>query len=328
MENFTNMNIKNSIAKWVLGGYSYIGKPNGKAYLRDFSEARQEFAQVIFMNIVELLTDIINDVTLVLKKGNSMLFAEFNMFFSDYGQLVLNKLFNKGYAVIAYNSAGFTLLGDDEYSVDSKNKVLINNASYKNHEIYVMKSDSLIMNGTSDRAFLSGFLKYLDNTLNASNTTTARLGTIIMASPQNTTGSPTLQVLTDAEKQQAEDDISKDYGGLKNQRQILIWRQAMNFTTVSLSGLDGKTIEKSKFAIEAICDRLKVPANQVSIIEASSNTNSLSNGGQLREGDILKYKTFERLLNKTFVKMARDLDLQIDYTIYNKPITQTQLEIL
>lgn len=323
MENFTNMNIKNSIAKWILGGYSYIGKPNGKSYLRDFSEVRQEFAQVIFMNIVELLTDITNDVTLILKKGNSMLFAEFNVFFSDYGQLVLNKLFNKGYAVIAYNSAGFILLDDDEYSIDAKNKVLVNNSSYKNHEIYVMKSDSMAMNGMSDRTFLSGFLKYLDNVLNASNTTTARLGTIIMASPQNVTGSPVMQTITDAEKQQAEEDISKDYGGLKNQRQILIWRQAMNFTTISLAGLDGKTIEKSKFAIEAICDRLKVPANQVSIIEASSNSNSLSAGGQVREGDLLKYKSFERLLNKTFVKMARDLDLQVDYTIYNKPITPT-----
>lgn len=323
MENFTIMNIKNSIAKWVLGGYSYIGKPNGKSYLRDFSEVRQEFAQVIFMNIVELLTDIANDVTLVLKKGNSMLFAEFNVFFSDYGQMVLNKLFNKGCAVIAYNSTGFILLEDDEFSTDAKNKVQVNNSRYSNYEIYVMKSDSLVSNGMSDRTFLSGFLKYLDNVLNASNTTTARLGTIIMASPQNVTGSPVMQTITDMEKQQAEDDISKDYGGLKNQRQILIWRQAMNFTTVSLSGLDGKTIEKSKFAIEAICDRLKVPANQVSIIEASSNSNSLSAGGQVREGDLLKYKTFERLLNKTFVKMARDLDLQIDYTIYNKPVTTT-----
>lgn len=317
------MNIKNSIAKWVLGGYSYIGNPNGKSYLRDFAEVRQEFAQVIFMNIVELLTDITNDVTLVLKKGNSMLFAEFNVFFSDYGQMVLNKLFNKGYAVIAYNSTGFILLEDDEYSADSKNKVQVNNSRYSEYEIYVMKSDSFMMNGVSDRAFLSGFLKYLDNVLNASNTTTARLGTIIMASPQNVAGSPVMQTITDAEKKQAEEDISRDYGGLKNQRQIQIWRQAMNFTTISLSGLDGKTIEKSKFAIEAICDRLKVPANQVSIIEASSNSNSLSAGGQVREGDLLKYKSFERLLNKTFIKMARDLDLQVDYTIYNKPITPT-----
>lgn len=101
----------------------------------------------------------------------------------------------------------------------------------------------------------------------------------------------------------------------------------MDFTTVNLSGLDSKTIEKSKFAIQAICDRIKVPSNQVSIIDGSSS-NGLSNGGELREGDLLKYKAFERLLNKTFVKMAKDLDLVIDYKIYNKPIQEAETQDL
>ena len=97
----------------------------------------------------------------------------------------------------------------------------------------------------------------------------------------------------------------------------------MQFTIINLAGLDSKTIEKSKFAISAICDRLKIPSNQVSIIDSSSGRNTLSNGGEIREGDLLKYKSFERLLNKTFVKMAKDLDLIIDYTIYNKPVVTT-----
>jgi len=47
----------------------------------------------------------------------------------------------------------------------------------------------------------------------------------------------------------------------------------------------------------------------------------------MRECDIMKYKSFERLLNKTFIKMAKDLDLVIDYTIYNKPEMKTQTTI-
>ena len=96
----------------------------------------------------------------------------------------------------------------------------------------------------------------------------------------------------------------------------------MQFTQINLSALDSKTIEKSKFAIQSICDRLKIPANQVSMIEGSTS-NGLSNGGEIREGDLLKYKTFERLLNKTFIRMAKDLDLIVDYTIYNKPTVST-----
>ena len=183
-----------------------------------------------------------------------------------------------------------------------------------------MQSDSFRNSGMSDRQFLAGFLKYLDNILNASNTTTARLGTLIMASPKAQSGLPTVAKLTDIDKKKAEEDISNDYGGLKKQKQILIWRQGMDFTTINLSGLDSRAIEKSKFAVSVICDRLKIPSNQVSTMESSSSGNGLSNGGEIQEGDALKYKTFERLLNKTFIKMARDLDLVVDYTIYNKPV--------
>ncbi len=318
------MNVKNTIAKWVLGGYSYVGRPDGKSFLNDFNEVKQEFAQVLFMNIVELLTDIANDVTLTLKSGDTMRFAEFNVFFNNNGQEVLNILFNKGFAVIAYNSGGFALLTYEDYTTDSKNKIIVTTPAFKKSEIYVLKSDTFKMNGKSDRAFLNGFLTYLNNVLNASNTTTARLGTLIMASPEQASSLPVVVKITDTEKTELEKEVSEDYGGLKNQKQILIWRQAMKFTTVNLSGLDSKTIEKSKFAISAICDRLKIPANQVSIIESSTGGNSLSNGGEIREGDLLKYKSFERLLNKTFIKMAADLDLIVDYTIYNKPIPKVQ----
>ena len=104
------MNIRNSVAKWILGKYSFLGRDNGKSYLSDFSESYQNFADVIFMNSVELLTDITNDVTLVLKAGNHMLFSEFNVFFNIYGQQCLNRLFEKGFAVIVYDNFSIFLL--------------------------------------------------------------------------------------------------------------------------------------------------------------------------------------------------------------------------
>ena len=321
------MKIRDSIAKWVMGDYSFVGKENGKSYLPDFSEARQEFSQAVFTSIVELVTDIANDVTLILKSGNQMLFADFNLFFLQNGQLVLNKLFNSGFAVIAYNNAGFVLVDDDDYSLDSKNRVKLNTTRYKNNETYVLKSDSFIANGMSDKLFLKGFLTYLDNILNASNTTTARLGSLVMATPQTPSGSPTLATISKTDKETIETDISENYGSLKSQKQILIWRQPMQFSTINLSGLDAKTIDKAKFAILAICSKLKIPANQVPMIEGASS-NGLSNGGEISEGDLLKYKTFERLLSKTFVRMAKDLDLVIDYSIYNKPTAATDNNVI
>ena len=180
------------------------------------------------------------------------------------------------------------------------------------------------MNGKSDRQFLGGFLTYLDNVMNASNTTTARLGSLIMASPKQASSLPVMATLEKSEKDDIEKEISEEYGGLKKQKQILIWKQSMEFTTINLAGLDRETINKAKFAVTAICDRLKIPANQVALIDATTSSNSLSNGGQYREGDLLKYKTFERLLNKTFVRMATELDLVVDYSIYNKPVAKSE----
>jgi len=319
------MNVKNSIAKWILKGYANQGREDGKSFFPDFFETRQPFSQIIFQNIIELLTDLTQDTTLKLKSGNSMLFAEFAELFNSDGQIILNRLFNKGFAVISFNDAGFKLLDDDQFTTDGETYVFPTTKKYKGSRIYVMKSDTYKETGMSDRQKLSGFLTYLENILNASNTSTARLGNMIMASPVTPAGVNTLAKILDDEKTEIEKDISEQYGALKSQRQVYIWKQQMAISTINLSGMDSKTIDKVKFAITIICDRIKVPSNQSAVID-SSNTNSLSNGGEMREGDIMKYKSFERLLNKTFIKMAKDLDLIIDYDIYNKPQMAVQAQ--
>lgn len=317
------MNVRNSIAKWVLKAYSYAGREDGKSFFPDFFEDRQPFADLIFENITDLLTDLVQDTTLILKSGNSMLFAEFVQLFNQDGQLILNRLFELGYAVISFNASGFKLLDPDQYTTNTKGKVEVIESRLKGSRVYVLKSDTFRSSGKSDRQKLNGFLKYLDNTMNASNTTTARLGAMVMANPVSGAGANTEARITDLEQYKKEVGIGQDYGALRSQRQIMVWPKQMAFTTINLAGLDAKTIEKAKFAITVICDRIKVPANQIGVID-SANTNSLSNGGEMREGDIMKYKSYERLLNKTFVKMANDLDLVIDYTIYNKPQMNVQ----
>lgn len=312
------MNVRNSIAKWVLKTYSFINREDGKAYFPDFYESVQPFANIIFENITDLLTDLVQDTALVLKKGDPMLFAEFVQMFNFDGQLILNRLFNKGYIVISKNAAGFKVLEGDQYTTTTGGRIQITEPKLKDARVYVLKSDTFRESGKSDRQKLIGFLTYLDNVMNSSNTTTARLGAMIMAAPTSMAGSNTEAKITDLEKFKKEMNISEDYGSLKHQRQIMVWPRQMAFQAINLSGMDAKTVEKVKLAITVICDRIKVPANQIGVID-SANTNSLSNGGEMREGDILKYKSYERLLNKTFVRMANDLDLVIDYTIYNKP---------
>ena len=82
--------------------------------------------------------------------------------------------------------------------------------------------------------------------------------------------------------------------------------------------------EAANGAVKIICDRIKVPANQVALINASSG---FSNGTELREGEIAKYRSFRRFLNATLYDFAAEIGLQVDYTIENEPLTNQGQQI-
>lgn len=281
----------------------------------------EPYARVIFRNIVELLTDITNDVTLVNANGKrNVLFSEFKGFFDNWAKVVLNRLYFQGFAVIGHKlGRGFWLMNESEYfTISDINKSMVKPID-PSVSVYVMRSNIFIEEGISDKTFLSPFLDYLDSVLNASATISKRLGTLVVASPRNLTNSATEVILDEGEKKQLEKSISEEYGALSKQKQIMMLPREMSFTTINLAGLDQKTSEKARLAILAIADRIKVPANQIAIIDANASK-SLANGSEHKEGDFNKYQSYERLLNQTFIQMAKEIGLKVDYTIYNKPV--------
>ena len=291
--------------------------------------SRLPFADVIFLNICQLLTDLCNDVTFTLKRGDAAVFDAFRSFFNTRGQVALDHMLRDGVVIIGHTQVGegayaahefhicknteYTVLTDlDGFSVKSNVAVL---------DVYAITSSTMETVGQSNAGVLHPWLVLLDNVMNASNTVTERLGSMVIATP-NTPNSANVPVtLQDWERKDIEKEITDNYGSLAEQSQFLLLGQDMKFTTVNLSGLDQRTQEKAKLAILAIADRLKVPANQIGIIDANSSK-SLSNGTELREGDFNKYQSFERMLEHTFIRMAEAYGMKIDYTIYNKPERQ------
>lgn len=297
-----------------------ITNPYGGAYNNVF-ENRYKFANVIFSNITNLLTDLCNDVDLVNKnKATTKLYAQFKAFIQTWGKFTLNNLFKSGYVVIGYNEGrGFRVLTKKEYTANSNGcDVVITAHNYTPENVYVMKSSTYMNEGMSDYQFLHPWLEFLDNVMNASNTVSSRLGSLVVMSPAAAPSSATAGFFTKEQKEGIEKEMAKEYGALRNQKQIMVLSRGANFQTINLAGLDQKTMEKARMAILTICDCMKVPANQVAIIDASSSK-SFANGTEMREGDFNKYQSFERLFNQTFMQMAFDLGLQLDYTIYNKP---------
>ena len=300
---------------------------NSRLYV-DTCITQMPFADAMFYNIVDILTDICNDTKFVYRGTNAQVFAAFSAFFDTYGQQVMNLLFDNGFAVIKIDrtSGVFLRLMDiSEYTTETHG-TRVEVRAIDGSEVYVMRSPTFCAVGKSDRQLLKPYLKYLDNVLNGSNTANERMGVLISVSPESVSGAPTQPTLTKWEKDEFEKKLGGDeseYGILKKQKSVILFPKPMRFQTISLSSIDNKLTERVKMCILAIADRIKVPANQIAIID-SNNSRSLSNGGELREGDKAKYKSFRRFLNSTFWIMARDLGLgDIDYIISGEPQENT-----
>ena len=300
------------------------------ASVHGWGVCNHDFASLIWYNICDLLTDLAEDVKIEDARGAQPLsdegakFAAFKAFFYAWGKAVLQRLFDEGYVVIAYDPAAFRFWQMDakEYTVKTDGDVTVIDAHDPTLNVYVMKSSTYVSRNRSDKSICKGFLDFLDDVLNGSATVSKRLGAVVIASPKNLTSSPTAVVLSEEQKEKLEKEMREDYGALSKQSNLMLLPREMSWQTINLAGLDLKMQEKVKTAILAIVDRIKIPANQVAIIDAQSSKN-LANGGEIREGDKLKYKTFRRLFERSFVDMATYYGLKISYAIDGEPIGES-----
>lgn len=303
----------------------------------DWGLCTHKFASLVWYNICDLLTDLAEDVKLTntakvndveLQRMIDRKFAAFNAFFYEFGKLILQLLFDEGFVVIGYNTTTniFWRMQPREYYRISEQDATPVKPYDESVIVYVMKSSTYVMYQKSDRELCKGFLDFIDDVLNGSATVSKRLGAVVVASPKNLTNSPTAIVLTDEQKKKMEKEMRDEYGALSNQSNMMLLPREMSFQTINLAGLDLKMQEKVKTAILALVDRIKIPANQVAFIEAQSSK-ALANGGEIREGDKLKYKSFRRLFERTFADMARYYNIKIEYTIDGEPIDENETNI-
>lgn len=329
--NYESMKILDEIKRRFFRAGEVLFWNRETSFFGGFGCAHYSFAPLIWYNICDLLTDLIEDVKIenavkdekpLSDKG--LKFAAFKVFVYAWGKTVLQRLFDEGFVVIGYDpkKLRFWQMESTEYRQVNESDVTFVEPVDKSVELYVMKSATFVSFSKSDKAICKGFLDFLDDVFNGSATVSKRLGAVVVASPKNLTGAPTATVLTDEQKKKMEKEMREDYGAISRQSNIMLLPREMTWQTINLAGLDLKMAEKAKTAILAIVDRIKIPANQVAIIDAQSSK-SLANGGEIREGDKLKYKTFRRLFERSFADMARFYGLQITYVIDGEPIGKT-----
>lgn len=322
---FENMKILDEIKRRFFRSGEVISWRGGRPWFDNWGFCKHKFAEVIWYNICDILTDLIEDVKLQNEAAtdtNLQKYVAFKVFVYAHGKQVLQRLFDEGYVVIGYNKKVnvFWQMREREYTKMTEDDTMI--VKPKNEEdvrAYVMKSSTFLTYAKSDRAICKGFLDFLDDVLNASATVSKRLGAVVVASPKNLNNAPTATVLTEEQKKKLEEEMRRDYGALSNQSNLMLLPREMSWQVINLAGMELRMQEKVKTAILAIVDRIKIPANQVAIIDAQGSK-QLANGSEIREGDKLKYKTFRRLFERTFVDMAREYGIRISYQIDGEPI--------
>ena len=325
------MKIWDNIRSRFFGYTATLFDQRAQAFFNGWGVTEHKFAELIWYNICDLLTDLAEDVKLESVNAASPLsddgakFAAFRAFFYAWGKTILQRLFDEGYVVIGYDTDQprfWQMKEGRDYSkpVEGDNTLVV--PKNPNVKPYVMKSSTFISRGKSDKAICRGFLDFLDDVLNGSATVSKRLGAVVIASPKNLTSAPTATVLTEEQKKKLEKEMREDYGSLSKQSNLMLLPREMAFQIVNLAGLDLKMQEKVKTAILAIVDRIKIPANQVAIIDAQSSK-QLANGGEIREGDKLKYKTFRRLFERSWVECANYYGIKIQYKIDGEPIGES-----
>lgn len=289
-----------------------------------FNLESKKYARLVWLNICELLTDIVEQVNITIDTTTAELYkaSAFKAFVYTWGKLVWQRLFDDGFAVIGWDGSRFWPMNMNEYQKrnskenTSEQVIVPNNPAI---EVYVMRSPTFLTEGVSDKAICQPWLEYLDRAMNTSATILSRLGVALFLSPKTGSGAPMSAVLTEADKNKLEKEIEENYGALKKQKSVMLLSKDMNSQVINLAGSEIKTEERVRRAVLSIADRIKVPANQIAIIDANSSK-ALSNGNELREGDKAKYKSARRLFERTFVQMANNLAIRFTYTIDGEPI--------
>lgn len=292
----------------------------GNMYMPDCGITQYRFGETLFLNGVQLLSDLYSE--LYWETSRTEKATAWRRWVSDTGQRNILRLFRDGYIVVGYKEDasigwGFYDMPSSEYTVTKEGGDLIVRCQKETQYFYVLLSPTYSQTGYSDYYWCKPFIKLADAALNSACTTSERLGAYIVLSPETNDFGGTL---TDAEKDAVEVELEKEYGALSKQKQVMLLSRTMRSQVVNLAGVDLRMQEKVKSAILGMADRLKIPANQIAFIDSTSSK-TLANGGELREGDMAKYRTFRRLMDATYYKMAHDLGIFADYRLENEPLS-------
>ena len=285
----------------------------------------RSYKEVIFFQFVKMIGVLFNDVELTYAGGgvNRDDFDKWQSWFNRYAFMTWNFVCAHGYAVVVREYVGGQFVGFKTLKINEfqwvNNRVETKSNDWQ--KPFIMTSDVFDCFGTSDFGFLDSYLTLAEKYLNNSDLAIDGNGHIILVSPESE-NNHTSTVLDEKQREEWEKDFKKSYANFRDD-----WvnpyfsNRPLRTTDIDLTNFDRANFDKLIKIMLVICGHFDLPANQVPILETSASK-GLTTGNELRIGDSLKYKTFERILQWFVVDCAQFFNISLDYTINNDPNNQ------
>lgn len=214
-----------------------------------FSLSTDKYAPAVTSSIIDLILGGMRGATWTLNHGRSQTFANFKIFYKTQVEAIVYRLYSDGVVYVVADDDGMRLSCDEKVADAT------------------IRSADLVAYGRSTQSLLQPILDYLDNILNAANTSIRKLGTLVLLSPvhdENGNG------MTPEEARSAETAMAENYGVLDNQNIIKILSHEYNVEKIDVGGSSLALDARLQTVVKIICTKLRVPYELVPVAVAGN----------------------------------------------------------
>lgn len=252
------------------------------------------FAKAVYTSIIDKITNPLRGTMWTLQQGESGKYSKFEYFFKTNSAVFVNKLLADGAAYLGWGELGLLTFTDSA------------------HSEYGIKTTDYVCRGQSTEKIIMPLLDYLDDIINASQTSIKRLGRLVLMTPESDVYGPKM---TKAELEDEEKKFEKNYGFLEDQKIVKILNYPYKIQDINVSGSGLNLDSRQQMAVKIVCDKLGVPYE---LVAASIVGNPNQTGVYQKEAMIRLYQTVH-YYDDLFKQLAHQMGLVVEWDTPDAP---------
>lgn len=291
------MNIINNLRDWFNGRRRHAVHRfplgwGGGSFLR-ISE--NKYAQIVVASLLDMVSNSLKGTVWTQQGTGSRDFACFSDFFVRHYDEVINCLFFDGRCPVVRDDMGF-------FSIDRKAE----------SPAYVFLSTDYKRYGKSTAQMLHPLLDYLDDILNASQTSIRRLGVMAFLMPKTDTygNGLTAEELDDEERR-----LQSDYGVLSDQKVVKLMSRDYSLGTLSIGGASLQLDSRLQVVVKMIAGKMGIPYELV----AAAIVGNPNQTGVYQSEAVKRLYVTAAAYAEMFIDFAKSFGVSVDYDFPTAP---------